>query len=103
MKQRTFNTPVELEAIRANLYGDPLESVTYMAAAANKAFPKFFFLFGKWYEFTYESGAKVRLKRNNERLYSGKLEPGFEGVEFAPKGPKSKVVMHKIVAIQEID
>lgn len=92
---------MELEASRGNVDGDPFESITYTEARANDAFPKFFFLFGKWYEFTYENGAKVRLKRNNERLYSGKIQ--FEtGLEYVPKGPKSSVVVHKIVSIREI-
>jgi hypothetical protein len=102
MKQRTFETPVEIEATRANLDGDPLESVTYTAARLKRAFPGFFFLFGRSYEFTYESGAKVVLKRNDDRMYSGKLEPGFVGLEFAPLGPKSKVV-HRVIKIVELE
>lgn len=102
MKQITFETPVEIEATRANLTGDPLESVSYECARLKKQLPvRFLFLFGRWYEFTYESGAKVRVKRNNTRLYSGKLEEGFTGIEFAPKGPKSKVV-HRVVSIEEL-
>lgn len=101
MKQRTFDPPIELEANRANLNNDPLESVTYQAPKLKKAFPGFFFLFKRYYKFTYESGAEVILKRNFDRMYSGQLPVDFKGLEFAPKGPKSKVV-HKIVKIEEL-
>lgn len=100
MKQRLFETPVELEATRGNVDGDPLESVTYTQARVKKAFPGFFFLFGRMYEFTYENGIKITLKRNNERLYSGQLDPSTN-LEFAPKGYKS-VVVHRIKAIREL-
>lgn len=103
MKQRLFDPPIELEATRANLNGDPLESITYTEARLKKAFPGFFFLFKRHYAITYENGITIVFKRNNDRIYSGKLEPGFQGIEFCPFGPKTKVVIHKIIKIEEIE
>jgi hypothetical protein len=103
MKFRVFDTPVEIEATRANLNGDPLESITYTEARLKKAFPGFFFLFKRHYAFTYENGVSIVFKRNDDRIYSGKLEPGFEGIEFCPLGPKQNVVIHKVIKIEELE
>lgn len=87
-----------IQPTRANLYGDPYESITYTKSRVKKAFPDVFLQHGSHYEFTYSSGSKVIFKCNSGRLYSGKLI-GYD-LPFVELGPNPEKVFHHVISVK---